>query len=431
MSTSQKKKSQPSRKGKKAWRKNVDIQDVEQQLEQLRTEEIVGGIRAHRQNDNDLFVIDRAPTEEVKKLHKLRPLTIDQILKPHSKLPAIVSRRGPSSTLKVVVENGRKSRALSKVQQRLIKKAAERIAKKKDMHDGNHSTGVWEVDRRNKAGVKASSGMADLWNVTLDEQEALVASLDPKMREFVEHALAKKPKRPKLPVHTTPVPAVVPSHPGNSYNPTFDDHQKALKLAADQEIAKIESREAAEKKLSYPKELDDLDDEMFFMNESDGESEKDEGVEEGSIRHTKAVTAEARKTKSQRNKEARRREKLRQEQQEREQRQLLKQINQAESLLKEVEAKNTEKDADDEGREKQKHRPKRLGPKLFEPAPMEIQLTDELADSLRSLKPEGNAFMDRFKSLQERTLIEPRVPQGKRRRYKPKIVESHDYKRFQ
>lgn len=30
---------QPSRKGKKAWRKNVDIGDVEQGLEEMRTEE--------------------------------------------------------------------------------------------------------------------------------------------------------------------------------------------------------------------------------------------------------------------------------------------------------------------------------------------------------------------------------------------------------
>jgi hypothetical protein len=33
------KKSQPSRKGTKAWRKNIDITDVEEHLEQLRHEE--------------------------------------------------------------------------------------------------------------------------------------------------------------------------------------------------------------------------------------------------------------------------------------------------------------------------------------------------------------------------------------------------------
>lgn len=33
---------QPSRKGKKAWRKNIDIADVEESLEELRKEEMAG-----------------------------------------------------------------------------------------------------------------------------------------------------------------------------------------------------------------------------------------------------------------------------------------------------------------------------------------------------------------------------------------------------
>ena len=38
-----KKNAQPSRKGKKAWRKNVDIADVEEALEGMRAEERVIG----------------------------------------------------------------------------------------------------------------------------------------------------------------------------------------------------------------------------------------------------------------------------------------------------------------------------------------------------------------------------------------------------
>lgn len=41
---------------------------------------------------------------------------------------------------------------------------------------------------------------------------------------------------------------------------------------------------------------------------------------------------------------------------------------------------------------------------------MDVQLTEDLADSLRELKPEGNLFKDRFISLQKRSLIEARVP---------------------
>lgn len=37
-----KKATQPSRKGKKAWRKNTDVADVEEQLDDIRNEERLG-----------------------------------------------------------------------------------------------------------------------------------------------------------------------------------------------------------------------------------------------------------------------------------------------------------------------------------------------------------------------------------------------------
>jgi nucleolar protein 53 len=62
---------------------------------------------------------------------------------------------------------------------------------------------------------------------------------------------------------------------------------------------------------------------------------------------------------------------------------------------------------------------------------MEIQLSDEIAGSLRALKPEGNLIKDRFKSLEARNMIETRVPVKRKRKYKKHVlVESHDSKRF-
>ncbi len=37
------KKVQPSRKGTKAWRRNIDIEDVEEQMEETRKEEMMTG----------------------------------------------------------------------------------------------------------------------------------------------------------------------------------------------------------------------------------------------------------------------------------------------------------------------------------------------------------------------------------------------------
>ena len=49
---------QLSRKGKKAWRKNIDLQNVEAALEDAREQERVTGTPAHKRSDAELFVED-------------------------------------------------------------------------------------------------------------------------------------------------------------------------------------------------------------------------------------------------------------------------------------------------------------------------------------------------------------------------------------
>lgn len=55
---------QSSRKGKKAWRKNVDIRDEEEALERKREEErVTGGGRVADKGDSELFTIDTTGDE--------------------------------------------------------------------------------------------------------------------------------------------------------------------------------------------------------------------------------------------------------------------------------------------------------------------------------------------------------------------------------
>lgn len=51
--------SQTSRKGKKAWRKNVDIRAEEKALEAQREEERLTGGQYSKKTDGDLFTIDK------------------------------------------------------------------------------------------------------------------------------------------------------------------------------------------------------------------------------------------------------------------------------------------------------------------------------------------------------------------------------------
>ncbi|KAJ7796488.1 hypothetical protein B0H14DRAFT_3494788 [Mycena olivaceomarginata] len=73
----------------------------------------------------------------------------------------------------------------------------------------------------------------------------------------------------------------------------------------------------------------------------------------------------------------------------------------------------------------------KLGRHTVPEGEVDAQLGEDLSESLRGLKPEGNLFRDRFTSLQQRALIEPRVPVVPKRR-KLRIIEyeKHAWKRF-
>ena len=71
----------------------------------------------------------------------------------------------------------------------------------------------------------------------------------------------------------------------------------------------------------------------------------------------------------------------------------------------------------------------RLGFKRFETPDLELKLSHEVEGSLRLLKPEGSLFDDRFKSLQKRNIIEPRLrAKVAKLNFKPKKFEKKGHK---
>jgi len=61
---------------------------------------------------------------------------------------------------------------------------------------------------------------------------------------------------------------------------------------------------------------------------------------------------------------------------------------------------------------------------------VDVQLGEELSESLRGLQTEGNLFRDRFLNMQQRALIEPRVPVLPKKRKQIVEYEKHAWKRF-
>jgi len=62
--------------------------------------------------------------------------------------------------------------------------------------------------------------------------------------------------------------------------------------------------------------------------------------------------------------------------------------------------------------------------------PLELILPDELQDSLRLLKPEGNLLNDRFRSIMVRGKLETRKPIQQPKRARRTYTEKWTYKDF-
>ncbi|KAG8731445.1 hypothetical protein FRC12_019719, partial [Ceratobasidium sp. 428] len=83
--------SQSSRKGKKAWRKHVDLEDVEDNLEEMRDEERTTGGPLHTKSDSELFEVDVHGNEQIQRQQR-RPPRYEQILAERSAVPPVFSR---------------------------------------------------------------------------------------------------------------------------------------------------------------------------------------------------------------------------------------------------------------------------------------------------------------------------------------------------
>ncbi|KAI7885507.1 tumor suppressor protein Gltscr2 [Lichtheimia hyalospora FSU 10163] len=400
------KKLQTSRKGKKAWRKNIDIASVEEGLESNREEERV---RGKVTDADELFTIDTTGDTTVRRqLAKDRPLRVDEILNERSAVAGVTTRvRKP---------------AQEKVVSKYTKQHVDKIAKRKTQQDPSPLP--------KKKSKRSTTASYDMWG---DEPAKAPADENPYLdvvKERKVNAPATLKRKPTAAVHQ---PAVVVPHAGASYNPTMEDHQELLRQAHQVELQKESEARKLEEQLSYRKELDAMAHELEQSlededDEAEAESDKDETVT--------AQSKEAkRKTRVQRNKEKRLRlEQLvhRQKQHEKEIRKQIDQLHHIEAQVKEHQEKlrlmNEKRQEIRDQNEKQGA--KRLGKHFVQERSIDVQLQDELSESLRQLKPEGSLLHDQLYSLQKRNIVEPRVAVKPFQKYKPKVYERRSYKNW-
>ncbi|KAJ5894510.1 hypothetical protein N7495_006201 [Penicillium taxi] len=413
---------QRSRKGKKAWRKNVDLTDVQEGLRVLKDEEVKGGIIAEKPSD-ELFILDTVGSEDIRnKVSKARKtLRADEIIAQRSAIPALDGRKRSNGVIfDGVIEPKTKKHKSDWVSRK------ELLRLKQVAKDGNPL---------NKS---ASNELVDPW---AEDEDTTPAFEDPRF-DFLPKPKAKvAPETIKhapisLAANGKPIPAVRKPHAGTSYNPVFEDWDHLLEeqgaKAVELEKERLAEVQKEEEKQRLIEAAQGDDGEVKSDDESawegfESEYEKPEWLNK---------KRPERKTKTQRNKIARRKEAERLAKWEAQKAKKEAQAEQVQLLTEQAVQREldrlNESDADDseEGDDTALRR-KAFGGKLAPPEKrLELVLPDELQDSLRLLKPEGNLLDDRFRTLIVQGKLESRKPVTQPKKAKRKATEKWMSKDF-
>ena len=429
---------QPSRKGKKAWRKNVDVSEVQKGLEALREEIIQGGPIAEKPSE-ELFAVDTVGSEEIRKKHKLqKPLTADRILAQRSAVRAVDSRKRPGSALSRITDGVIEPASKKQKQDWVSKKEVARIRDSLQARSQLTTTRL-EEDESPAFDVWSDGAMA----ASVPSKGAMVKQVPTALAEYVD------PVRPKVAPGTLkqaatpmtasgrPVTAVKDPKAGSSYNPTFEDWDASLTKEGEKEVDAERKRRAAavaeaEKEARVAAASND-----DVNYQTDPESAW-EGFETDREDSSLKLKRPERKTQAQRNKIKRRKEAERQARHEQRMASRKKQakeidealkagkITVAEKLIDEAEQNSSGSDSDDDVA----LRRRRLGNTTIPEKTLEVVLPEELQESLRRLKPEGNLLNDRFRHLLVNGKLESRKPILQPKQAKRFVTEKWSYKDF-
>ncbi|KAI1437979.1 ribosome biogenesis protein Nop53/GLTSCR2 [Xylaria sp. CBS 124048] len=416
---------QPSRKGKKAWRKNVDVTDVTKGLEELKEEIIHGGVIAERPS-NELFTLDTTGDAAIRKRFPnltSKRLKADEIIAArNSAIPAVPMRKRPGDkTTDGLIPAKRPRREYVTVKE---------LSRLRDVADGHH-----------ESTVEIADASYDPWAVV--PQPATTDMVKDKRNDKVKAPKSLPQKSISLLASGKAVPAVPKPAGGYSYNPKFEDYEaryteegikavKAEQIRLAQEEAERVKAEAAARSAAEAEAAEA----RAELSEWDEDSEW-EGLQSAGEELRPTVKKQKRKTPAERNKVVRRKNeerrlkhdaktKLRKEELERI-KQIAKEVAEREQTLAAAQAEESDSSlaSNDEVL-----RRKQLGKMKLPEKDLELVLPDELQDSLRLLKPEGNLLKDRYRSLLVRGKMESRRRIPFKKQARTKVTEKWSYKDF-
>ncbi|KAL3419768.1 60s ribosomal biogenesis protein [Phlyctema vagabunda] len=418
---------QTSRKGKKAWRKNVDVTDVQDGLEEVRDEVIKGGVIAEK-DSADLFTLDVAGDTAIPKkyLKNSKPLKADEIIAQRSAVPAVSMKKRPGDNTTDGIINEKR--------QRLSYVSHKELVRLRNIADG-----------RQEKSVEVTEASYDPWDVQRDiaeqTQDPRFSFLEKKKKKVAPATLKEKPI--SLAATGKAIPAVQRPEGGFSYNPVFTDYEARLTTEGEREFEAEKKRVAAAEAERIKQEASAKSAAEALAAEARAdlsEWEEDstwEGLESGTEDVRLNAKRPERKTQVQRNKIKRRKEEERKAKMASD----IKKKNEQLAQLKRISNDMSEKDraralallesdsSDSEGNDLELRR-RKLGKISLPEKDLELVLPDELQESLRLLKPEGNLLKDRYRSLLVRGKVETRRPISFAKKAKRKATEKWTHKDF-
>lgn len=300
--------------------------------------------------------------------------------------------------------------------------------------------------RQTESVVTVIEASYDPWDARKDAEEALQ---DPRF-SFLEKAQKKKApgtlkhKSISLAASGKAIPAVKKPEGGYSYNPVFTDYEERLTTEGEREIA-------AERKRLAISEADRIKLEASTKSAAEADAaearaelsewEEDsawEGIESGTEDVRLTVKRPERKTQAQRNRIKRRKEEDQKAKMATEIKRKNEQAAQIKKIAKAVAMKEQSRglvlitsndDSSSEGDDLELRR-RKLGKISLPEKDLELVLPDELQESLRLLKPEGNLLRERYRNLLVRGKVESRRPISFAKKAKRKATEKWTHKDF-
>ncbi|KAI1202077.1 ribosome biogenesis protein Nop53/GLTSCR2 [Nemania serpens] len=417
---------QPSRKGKKAWRKNIDITEVTKGLDELNEEIIKGGVIAERPSD-ELFTLDTVGDASIPiKLprHTSKLLKADEIIAArNSAIPAVSMRKRPGDKTSDGILPAKRTR-----REYVTVKELSRLRK---VADGHHES---------TADIAEAS--YDPWAIIPEPATADVVIKDQRdEKKKAPKSFAQKPL--SLLANGKTMPAVPKPASGHSYNPKFEDYEaryaeecnKAIeaekKRLAEEEAERIKAEAAARSAAEA-----EAAEARAELSEWDEDSEW-EGFQSGGEELRQTGKKQKRKTKADRNRIQRRKDEERRLKHEAKTKLRKGELERIKQIAQEVSerdealalAKAEESDSSTASHDEVLRR-KQLGKLRLPEKDLELVLPDELQDSLRLLKPEGNLLKDRYRSLLVRGKMESRRRIPFKKQARTTITEKWSYKDF-